>query len=86
MLDSSLPREKSESTPTPLGIAQSKISQSCLIWVRSGDQDYLAKSVLCHIAGMGSAIVLLEVEIVSHRLKDWQDMRLKDFIHIVNVP
>ena len=38
--------------------------------------------VPCHIAGIGSAIVLLEVKIVSNSPRDGQVMWVKDFIHI----
>ena len=41
------------------------------------------KTVPCHIAGMGLSIVLLEDEIVSNSLINRQDMRVKDFIHMV---
>ena len=40
------------------------------------------QTVPCNIAGMWSSIVLLEEKIVSNSLIDWQDMRVKDFIHM----
>ena len=42
-------------------------------------------TVPCHIAGMGLDIVLLEDKIVSNSLIERQDMRLRDFIHMVLV-
>ena len=41
------------------------------------------QTVPCHIAGMGLDIVLLEDKIVSYSLIERQDMRLRDFIHMV---
>ena len=40
------------------------------------------QTVPCHIAGMGSGIVLLDEKIVSNCTRDRQDMWVKDFIHI----